>query len=114
MIPQSPANATRPAPGWGVGAMLSAAYTRDSRIVLTQSRAWVDSRLGDRDNTSMLNEIKLGNRPSAVERDAVDMLLACHQRIRNFTGIALRLADVDEAGTEEVANAAETVHRYYT
>ncbi len=61
----------------------------------------------------MLNEIKLGASPP-VERDAVDMLLACHQRIRNFTGIALRLVEVEGAGPEEVANAAEAVHRYYT
>ena len=40
----------------------------------------------------MISEIKLNSAP-AVERDAVDMLLACHQRIRNFTGIAARLAE---------------------
>jgi hemerythrin-like domain-containing protein len=61
----------------------------------------------------MLNEIKLGAVPQ-VERDAVNMLLACHQRIRNFTGIAVRLADVEGAGGEEVSNAAQAVHRYYT
>ncbi len=61
----------------------------------------------------MLNEIKLGSAP-AIERDAVDMLLACHQRIRNFTSIAVRLAEIEGAGAEEIANAAEAVHRYYT
>jgi hemerythrin-like domain-containing protein len=61
----------------------------------------------------MLNEIKLEQTP-AVERNAVDMLLACHQRIRNFTGIALRLAGVGGVGPEEISIAAEAVHRYYT
>ncbi len=61
----------------------------------------------------MLSEIKSGSSP-AVEADAVDMLLACHQRIRNFTGIAVRLAEVEGAGAEEISNAAEAVHRYYT
>ena len=60
----------------------------------------------------MITEIKLGTSP-AVERDAVDMLLACHQRIRNFTGIATRIADAHGAAGPEVANAAEAVHRYY-
>lgn len=41
------------------------------------------------------------------------MLLACHERIRNFTGIAVRLADAEAAGAAAVASAAEAVHRYY-
>ena len=61
----------------------------------------------------MISEIKLNSAP-AVERDAVDMLLACHQRIRNFTGIAARLAEAAGAAPEAVANAAEAVHRYYS
>ncbi len=70
-------------------------------------------RAGKAHNRNMLSEIKLGAAP-AVERDAVDMLLACHQRIRNFTAIAARLGEVEGAGPEEIANAAEAVHRYYT
>lgn len=42
------------------------------------------------------------------------MLLACHERIRNFTGIAVRLIDAEAAGAAAVANAAEAVHRYYS
>lgn len=61
----------------------------------------------------MITEIKLGAPATQVKRDAVDMLLACHQRIRNFTGIATRLAAVEGAGAPEIANAAEAVHRYY-
>src|SRR5512140_1897216 len=64
-------------------------------------------------NKHVITEIKLGKSATQVEQDAVDMLLACHQRIRNFTGIALRLAEVEGAGAPEIANAAEAVHRYY-
>jgi iron-sulfur cluster repair protein YtfE (RIC family) len=61
----------------------------------------------------VITEIKLSRSAPQVERDAVDMLVACHQRIRNFTGIAVRLADAHGAGEAEIANAAEAVHRYY-
>lgn len=61
----------------------------------------------------MITDIRLNPTPS-LERDAVDMLLACHQRIRNFTGIAVRLAEAVDAGAPEVANAAAAVHRYYS
>ncbi len=61
----------------------------------------------------MLNEIKVAGLPK-VESDAVGMLLACHQRIRNFTGIAVRLGEVTGASAAELANAAQSVHRYYT
>ena len=60
----------------------------------------------------MITDIKIGATP-AVERDAVDMLMACHQRIRNFTGIAARLPEAVGATEPEIANAAEAVHRYY-
>ncbi len=62
----------------------------------------------------MITEIKLGKAAPPVENDAVDMLLACHQRIRNFTGIAARLAEATGAAPPEIANAAEAVHRYYS
>jgi hemerythrin-like domain-containing protein len=61
----------------------------------------------------VITDIKLGPAP-AVEQDAVDMLLACHQRIRNFTAIAVRLADAEGAAAPEIANAADSVHRYYS
>jgi hemerythrin-like domain-containing protein len=61
----------------------------------------------------MITDIKLQSAPQ-VEQDAVDMLLACHQRIRNFTGLAVRLADAHAAAAPEIANAADAVHRYYS
>ncbi len=60
----------------------------------------------------MITDIKVTSAP-ALEQDAVDMLLACHNRIRHFTAIAVRLAEADRSAAAEIANAAEAVHRYY-
>jgi iron-sulfur cluster repair protein YtfE (RIC family) len=43
-----------------------------------------------------------------------DMLLECHERIRSFTALALRLAGPEPAPPSEVADAAERVSRYFT
>ncbi|HET9783881.1 MAG TPA: hemerythrin domain-containing protein [Terriglobales bacterium] len=45
--------------------------------------------------------------------DAVDLLLGCHQRIRHFTAMALRLAAAD-APRDQIGTAAGAVHRYYS
>src|SRR5574341_1715069 len=45
--------------------------------------------------------------------DAVDLLLECHQRIRSFLGLALRLGEAWAAEPAEVADAAARVHRYF-
>ena len=65
-------------------------------------------------NRDVLTRLKSSTAVPEPVQDAVDMLLACHQRIRNFTGIALRLADAAAAGPEAISNAAEAVHRYYS
>lgn len=62
----------------------------------------------------MLTRLRTSAAIPQPERDAVDMLLACHDRIRNFTGIAVRLADAEGAGADAISNAAEAVHRYYS
>jgi hemerythrin-like domain-containing protein len=62
----------------------------------------------------MITDIQIGSAPPVLERDAVDMLLACHQRIRSFTSIAVRLAVAAGAPPPEIANAAGAVHRYYS
>ena len=49
-----------------------------------------------------------------AEPDAVDLLLACHQRIRHFTQVAAALADAPDAPPAEVAAAAVGVLRYFT
>ena len=63
----------------------------------------------------MLNQISplTSSQPKATE-DAVDLLLGCHQRIRHFTGVAVKLAHAHGATPEEIAQAAAGVHRYYS
>jgi iron-sulfur cluster repair protein YtfE (RIC family) len=62
----------------------------------------------------MLNQISpLTSKPKSSE-DAVDLLLGCHQRIRHFTGVAVKLAHAQGAVPGEVAQAAAGVHRYYS
>ena len=63
----------------------------------------------------MLNQIAplTSSQPKASE-DAVDLLLGCHQRIRHFTGVAVKLAHAHSATPEEIAQAAAAVHRYYS
>lgn len=63
----------------------------------------------------MIRDIAFAPSQQSTEQDPVDLLLACHSRIRNFTAIAERIAAVGHnAAPAEVANAAEAVHRYYT
>ncbi|MCC7383891.1 MAG: hemerythrin domain-containing protein [Deltaproteobacteria bacterium] len=45
--------------------------------------------------------------------DLVDTLLDCHERIRRFSGIAQRLADAQGAAEADIAEAAESVRRYF-
>lgn len=46
--------------------------------------------------------------------DVVDLLLDCHTRIRSFSTLAARLAEVEGASEAEVAEAAAKVRRYFT
>lgn len=45
--------------------------------------------------------------------DVVDLLLDCHGRIRSFSALAVRLAEVEGASDEEVREAAFRVRRYF-
>ena len=56
---------------------------------------------------SRLNEI--GNSEAATLEGPVALLLGCHQRIRHFTSMAVRLADNPEAPAAEVCAAAEAI-----
>ena len=65
----------------------------------------------------MLTRISSG--PDAVddsqERDALELLLGCHSRIRHFTDMALRLANfADVSAPADIVSAATAVHRYFT
>jgi hemerythrin-like domain-containing protein len=61
----------------------------------------------------MLNQISPAKTQPKTE-DAVDMLVGCHQRIRHFTEVAMKLAHAQGSTPEEVVQAAAGVHRYYT
>lgn len=61
----------------------------------------------------MFTDIK-GLNAKPTEEDAIALLLGCHQRIRHFTGVALRLAESPQASQQERADAALAVLRYYT
>lgn len=49
----------------------------------------------------------------AAPGDVVDALLDCHQRIRDFTALALRLATTGGLAEDDVRDAAARVHRYF-
>lgn len=62
----------------------------------------------------MLNQISPAKPEKNKTEDAVDLLTGCHARIRHFTGVAVKLAHAQSASTDEVRQAAEAVHRYYS
>jgi hemerythrin-like domain-containing protein len=63
----------------------------------------------------MLNQISsLSSVQKPKTEDAVDLLVGCHQRIRRFTGVAVKLAHAHGATAEEIGQAAASVHRYYS
>ncbi len=61
----------------------------------------------------MLNQIKT-NTSVAASQDAIQLLQACHQRIRHFSGVAVRLAHAQGASEEEIVQAADGLYRYFT
>ncbi|HEY1802252.1 MAG TPA: hemerythrin domain-containing protein [Terriglobales bacterium] len=62
----------------------------------------------------MFVNIHGANESSSRNEDAASMLLGCHQRIRHFTEVALRLAEKSATPPAERATAAQSVLRYYT
>jgi hemerythrin-like domain-containing protein len=56
--------------------------------------------------------IKIG--PSNEPSDVVDLLMACHDRIRLFVDLARRLADAHDASADEIRDAAMRVIRYFS
>ncbi len=62
----------------------------------------------------MLNQITPLTSAQPKTEDAVDLLTGCHQRIRHFTGVAVKLAHAQGAAPQEVSQAAAGVHRYYS
>ena len=56
--------------------------------------------------------LRLGKIPAV--RDAVDLLLDCHQRIRSFVGLARRVAAADLVDEEPLREAAVALRRYFS
>lgn len=61
----------------------------------------------------MLNQISPA-KPQTKTEDAVDLLTGCHDRIRHFTAVAVKLAHAQSAAPDEIRRAAAGVHRYYS
>lgn len=51
---------------------------------------------------------------SPARPELLDVLEKCHGRMREFSGLAVRLAAAKDAPAEEIADAARSVHRYFT
>ena len=62
----------------------------------------------------MLNQITPARTANQPPEDAVDLLLGCHQRIRHFTGVAVKLAHSQGATSDEIRRAAAGVQRYFS
>jgi iron-sulfur cluster repair protein YtfE (RIC family) len=62
----------------------------------------------------MLNQITPSLHANRPPEDAVDFLIGCHQRIRHFTAVAVKLAHAQSASEDEVREAAAAVYRYYS
>jgi len=50
----------------------------------------------------------------AAPTDAVELLLECHGRIRDFVALARRLGEAHGVAPDAIADAAFRVHRYFT
>lgn len=62
----------------------------------------------------MLNQIRIAPRPHKDSDDALEMLLGCHERIRHFSEVARKLAHSQDAGPEQIREAAQGACRYFT
>ena len=43
----------------------------------------------------------------------IDLLLACHERMRRFAALAVRVATITDAPANQLAEAAHSIHRYF-
>lgn len=59
--------------------------------------------------------VHLRTRPgSSAPDDVVTSLLSCHERIRRFVSLALRLSSATDVPAEQVADAAAQLRKYFT
>jgi iron-sulfur cluster repair protein YtfE (RIC family) len=56
--------------------------------------------------------VKIG--PGMKSDDVVDLLLACHERIRSFAALARAAGERSDVSASEVADACSSVERYFT
>jgi iron-sulfur cluster repair protein YtfE (RIC family) len=61
----------------------------------------------------MLHSIKTLT-PEKKTETALDLLVGCHDRIRNFTSVVRKLAHSEGATPDEISTAAASAHRYFT
>lgn len=62
----------------------------------------------------MLQNIKLPTSQTAKPATPSDLLLACHQRIRHFSDVAVKLAHAHGIAENEIVQAATGLHRYFS
>jgi iron-sulfur cluster repair protein YtfE (RIC family) len=62
----------------------------------------------------MLPNIKFPTAPASKSTTPSELLLACHQRIRHFSGVAVKLAHAQGVAESEIVQAAAGLHRYFT
>lgn len=62
----------------------------------------------------MLQNIKLPTAQAAESATPSELLLACHQRIRHFSEVAVKLAHAHGIAESEIVQAATGLHRYFT
>jgi len=60
----------------------------------------------------MLNQITPPRSPNRPPEDALELLTACHVRIRHFAAAAVKLAHAQAAAPEEIRQSANGIYRY--
>lgn len=61
----------------------------------------------------MIVQLKIGPSAAPAARDAMGLLLECHDRIRRHCALALRIIEAKDVPAEQVADAARQVVRYF-
>ncbi|MGE5113275.1 MAG: hemerythrin domain-containing protein [Acidobacteriaceae bacterium] len=62
----------------------------------------------------MLQKIKVPEVSATKFTTAANLLKSCHDKIRHFSGVAMRLAHAQGATEQEIMQAADGLHRYFT
>lgn len=57
--------------------------------------------------------MQIGSTPRREPEGITELLLACHERIRTFAALAIRLGEARELPADQVRDAAHRVRRYF-